>query len=239
MTFTTAHLFAGAGGGLLADEILGHCPAVAIEIDPYACAVLRCRFPRTRVIESDIRTVDFAAELAGVDAICAGFPCQDISAANPSGAGLAGQRSSLFWEVIRAIDAVCPAWVFLENSPRIRKKGRSTVIRELVARGYTWRDGSLGASDAGAPHKRDRWWLLAKRADTDCLRELQPQGIQQDQRGRSGDLGKVRAGWWDAEPGMGRMANGLAYRSDRIRCLGNGQVPLVAAAAWCLLGGPR
>jgi len=159
----TAHLFAGAGGGILADLILGHEPIVAVEWDAYACAVLRRQFPGLRVIEGDVRAVDFARELAGVDALCAGFPCTDISAANPNGKGIDGERSGLYREVMRAIDAVRPAWVFLENSPRIRTKGRHIVIGDLVARGYSWRDGILSASDVGAPHRRDRWWLLAHR----------------------------------------------------------------------------
>jgi len=159
----TAHLFAGAGGGILADLILGHEPIVAVEWDAYACAVLRRQFPGLRVIEGDVRAVDFARELAGVDALCAGFPCTDISAANPNGKGIDGERSGLYREVMRAIDAVRPAWVFLENSPHIRTKGRHIVIGDLVARGYSWRDGILSASDVGAPHRRDRWWLLAHR----------------------------------------------------------------------------
>lgn len=291
----TAHLFAGAGGGILADLILGHDPVVAVEWDAYACAVLRERFPGLRVIEGDVRTVDFARELAGVDALCAGFPCQDISAAG-KGAGIDGERSGLYREVIRAIDAVRPAWVFLENSPLIRTRGRHIVIADLVARGYSWRDGQLAAADVGAPHIRNRWWCLAKRADADRVRELQPQGLGREQRGWAGDLGinvahpngipgqqrrqdhseegprgrdadrgceradladptgprlevgkqgdeaeqptTQRGGWWSAEPGMGRVAHGVAHRAHRIKCLGNGQVPLQAAAAWIALGGP-
>lgn len=180
----TAHLFAGAGGGILADLILGHTPVVAVEWEPYACQVLRERFPGLRVIEGDVRSVDFARELAGVDAICAGFPCQDISAAG-KGAGIGGERSGLYSEVMRAIDAVRPPWVFLENSPLIRTRGRHIVIADLVARGYSWRDGQLAAADVGAPHIRNRWWCLA--ANADGLRQLQQEGREPDKRGRFGD----------------------------------------------------
>ncbi len=279
----TAHLFAGAGGGILADLILGHTPTIAIEWNKHACKILRERFPGLLVIEADIRDVDFR-ELAGVDAVCAGFPCTDISAANPNGHGIHGERSGLFREVLRAIDVIRPDWVFLENSPRIRTKGRSTVIRELVARGYTWRDGILSASDCGAPHKRDRWWCLATNTDKDnrpagdqinggriverspaaCKsgfdlansdteglperegRTERSRGEDQQNDGestlhlpcRNGVPQSGVEGYWDAEPGMGRMAHGVANRTHRIECLGNGQVPICAAAAWRLLGGP-
>lgn len=261
----TAHLFAGAGGGILADLILGHEPVVAVEWDAYACQVLRERFPGLRVIEGDVRSVDFARELAGVDAICAGFPCQDISAAG-KGAGIDGERSGLYREVMRAIDAVRPPWVFLENSPLIRTRGRHIVIADLVARGYSWRDGQLAASDVGAMHARNRWWCLA--ANADGLRQLQPQGGKQDERGWSchgasptsadacgeglsapraqpfgADGPEVRGAfaecdWRAAGPAMVRGLHGVAHRTHRIKALGNGQVPLQAAYAWIALGGP-
>lgn len=265
-----AHLFAGIGGGLYADLILGHTPVVAVEISPYCCQVLRERkadgtFPDLRIIEADVRTVDFATELAGCDAICAGFPCQDISCAGKGG-GITGERSGLYREVIRAVDAIRPAWVFLENSPNIRTKGRHVVIGDLVARGYAWRDGRLGARDVGAPHKRDRWWCLA--THTHGSRELQQEGCEQAQRGRSGDSagkdatdadrqrlevaergqaggqqqtpagGGRNVGWWSVEPGVVRVVHGFPNRGDRIKALGNSQVPLCAAVAWKALGGP-
>ena len=77
-------------------------------------------------------------------------------------------------------------------------------------------------------------------ADADGVRRLQPQGREQDQRQRAGDGGEAgftAGGWWAAEPAVGRMAHGVACRMDRHRAIGNGQVPLVAATAWRLLGG--
>jgi DNA (cytosine-5)-methyltransferase 1 len=280
----TGHLFAGAGGGILADLINGHEPVWAVEWDPYACQVLRERFPGLLVIEGDIRGVDFR-ELAPVDALCGGFPCQDISLAGKGG-GITGERSGLYREFMRAINDIRPSWVFMENSPAIRTRGRHIVIGELVAAGYSWRDGILGAADVGAPHRRDRWWCLAHLSDADRLRQPQQEGRERNERGRFGDLGEEVAdadksgrnrgepsdcggmgnpaglgleipqpsqagdqqqaatgtgrgdGWWSTEPGMGRMAHGVANRSHRIKALGNGQVPLCAAVAWRILGGP-
>ena len=91
------HLFAGAGGGLLADIILGHQPIGAVELDPYCCDVLRARrddgwFPGLRVHEQDIRMFDPSEYTGRVDIVSGGFPCQDISAAG-RGTGIKGERS--------------------------------------------------------------------------------------------------------------------------------------------------
>ena len=274
----TMHLFAGAGGGLLADLIIGHHPIVAVENNPYCSSILRERardgwFPGLRVHEGDVRLFD-ASDYAGqVDCIAAGFPCQDISSAG-KGAGITGERSGLVSEVFRAVDAIRPRFVFLENSPRIRTRGRHVVIGELVARGYAWRDGIIGAADVGAPHRRDRWFCLA--ANADGMRELQSQGRQQDQRGwidypvedvacvmrqgcpdgsresatetipyigapssmASGEgFGTPAKTWFEIEPDVGHLVHGLAddVVPAAIKAIGNGQVPLQAAAAWIML----
>lgn len=179
----TGHLFAGGGGGLLADLILGHRPAFAVEWDPNCCQTLRNRaadgwFPGLRVYEGDVRLFDPSPWKGRVDCLAAGFPCQDISAAG-KGEGITGARSGLVSEVFRAVDAIEPMFVFLENSPRIRTRGRHVVIAELVSRGYAWRDGILAASDVGAWHDRERWWLLA--ANADGLRQLEQKGSLADE----------------------------------------------------------
>lgn len=102
------HLFAGAGGGLLADLILGHTPIVAVEHDAHCCRVLRERsaqgwLPDLHVHKGDVRAFDFKPYRGRVDQLAAGFPCQDISAAG-RGAGITGARSGLVSEVFRAIE---------------------------------------------------------------------------------------------------------------------------------------
>lgn len=187
----TAHLFAGAGGGLLADLILGHNPVLAVEQEESCCKSMH-----SRVLEGwlpsglhihcgDVQQFDFAPWAGRVDCIAAGFPCQDISCAG-SGKGLEGARSGLVWEVLRAVDAIRPGLVFLENSPRIRTKGRRDIIRALVERGYSWRDGTLAAAAVGAGHERDRWWLLA--ANADGLRKLEQERSEREQWGWFSDL---------------------------------------------------
>ena len=277
----TGHLFAGAGGGLLGDLILGHKPVFAVEWDKNCCSTLRHRaeewFPDLHVHEGDVRLFDPSDWKDRVDCIHAGFPCQDISPAG-TGRGIDGPRSGLVSEVFRAIDATGARFVFLENSPRIRTKGRDRVIAELVARGYAWKDGVFGAADAGASHQRDRWWLLA--ANTDGLRELQSQGSFSDKRrwfdnsvkedAHTGSAGRTDSSgvtttawpqnhigrpavmeydetatarapaWFEAEPDVGRLVYGVANDvvPGAVKALGNGQVPLQAAAAYVLLGGP-
>ena len=269
------HLFVGAGGGLYADLILGHKPVVAIDNDPYCCQVLselaeEGWFSGLEVICDDIRNVNFSAWKGRVDQIAAGFPCQNISAAG-KGEGIYGTRSGLWTEIIRAIDVVRPMFVFLENSPCIRTRGRDIIIREFVERGYSWRDGTLAASDVMAPHKRRRWWFLAaditgrryKGTENEWTRTECGDGVANgaetiaDVAGvglESATLQKILSederqainivtghtgarDWNKINPGVCRVVHGMANRGHRIKALGNGQVPLCAAAAWLILAG--
>lgn len=157
-------LFAGAGGGLLASKLLGWSTVGAIEIEKYPRDVLLQRqrdgmldpFP----IWDDVRTFDGKPWRGLVDVVSGGFPCQDISAAG-KGAGLAGSRSGLWFEYLRIVGEVRPRFVFAENSPNLRTRGLGTIIEGLTSLGYGVRWGVLGAWHIGAPHKRDRMWVLA------------------------------------------------------------------------------
>ena len=161
----TMHLFAGVGGGLLCDRILGHDPIIAVEWDRYACQVLRERaadgwFPNLSVWEGDVRLFDPSEYAGQVDCIHAGFPCQDISVAgNQAGLG-EGTRSGLYREVLRIAGIVKPRQIFLENVSAILSNGLGTVLADLAAMGYDCRWICLRASDVGAPHHRDRWFAL-------------------------------------------------------------------------------
>ena len=166
----TMHLFAGAGGGILADLILGHRPIVAVEWDKYACEVLRARvadgwFDGMSVWEGDVRLFNPSEYKGRVDCIHAGFPCQDISQAGSQRGVGENTRSGLYRQVLRIADEVQPQYLFLENVSAIVSgdDGRMlrTVVGDLASRGYdcVWR--CLSASQVGANHKRDRWWLLA------------------------------------------------------------------------------
>ena len=164
------HLFAGAGGGVLGSLILGHTPIIAVEWDKYACSVLRERvkdgwFPDMQVYEGDARLFDPSEYAGRVDCIHAGLPCQDISVAGKQAGVGEDTRSGLYREVLRIADVVRPRELFMENVAAILSNGLGTVLADLSARGYSARWMCLRASDVGANHHRDRWWLLARRSD--------------------------------------------------------------------------
>ncbi len=166
----TMHLFAGHGGGLLADLILGHRPIAAVEWDGYACQVLRERaadgwFPGLRVHEGDVSLFDPSEYAGQVDCIHAGFPCQDISVAGKQAGVSEGTRSGLYREVLRIAGVVRPKQLFLENVSAILSNGLGTVLGDLAALGYDTRWLCIRASDVGAPHHRDRWFLLASHSN--------------------------------------------------------------------------
>lgn len=191
------HCFAGAGGGMLADTLLGHDIVGAIEIEEYPREVLLKRqadgvlpgFP----IWDDVCTfradnpdtaeyIGMLREISDRLIIAGGFPCTDLSIAG-KGAGLEGRHSGLYFELERIIREVRPRYVFIENSPMLIKRGLKTILPRLAQMGYdaTW--GVIGADDAGAPHQRKRFWMWCERqaeayTDSDgdgCERVLVPE----------------------------------------------------------------
>ena len=235
----TFHLFAGAGGGILGDLLLGHNPIGACEIEPYPRDVLLAR-QRDGILPSfpiwdDVATLDGNPWRGTVDVLCGGFPCQDISSAG-KGAGITGERSGLWKEYARLIGEMRPRFVFAENSPLLRTRGLGVVLEDLASMGYNARWGIIGAGAVGAPHKRDRMWVLAY---TDLSqREGAGQSIGSYQE-HADSL--PSSAWWRQDPaeipelGLGRMAHGVANRVDRLKAIGNGQVPQCAAVAFNIL----
>jgi len=156
-------LFSGIGG--ITKALEGYVRPVAYcENDRYAQAVLLSRMASGDIplapIWDDVRTLQKISLAEGIDIIYGGFPCQDISQAG-RGAGLAGKRSGLFYEIARLIGEIRPRFVFLENVPAIRLRGGNVVVGELARLGYDCRWAPLSAADVGANHERERWWLLA------------------------------------------------------------------------------
>ena len=157
-------LFAGAGGGILGGQLLGWRTVCAVERDAYAAQVLAQR-QNDRCIEtfpiwSDVCSFDGNPWQGIVDIISGGFPCQDISIAG-AGKGIDGERSGLWREMARIIGEVRPQFVLVENSPMLIRRGLAVVIGDLTRMGYDTEWCRISASDCGAPHQRDRFWLLA------------------------------------------------------------------------------
>jgi DNA (cytosine-5)-methyltransferase 1 len=257
------------------------------EIDPYCRAVLRKHWPDVPVFD-DVRTLtaevladaagkglfsrpcsgihcgqegagprNAQSERRGIDLICGGFPCQDISVAG-KGAGLKGERSGLWKEFARIIGELRPRYVIVENVAALLGRGLGDVLGDLAALGYDAEWHCIPASAVGAPHRRDRIWIVAY-----------PGCINRD--GRSGECGgpetagtrdwSARSGqhaldvaypsrpdvegqrlasriqaersafggasWWLTEPDVGRVANGVPARMDRLKGLGNAVVPQI------------
>lgn len=163
----TLHLFAGAGGGLIADNILGHRPVCAVEIDTFCQQSLAARqstgtlpwFP----IYGDVQEFDGKPWHGLVDAVCGGFPCTDISSIG-KGAGLDGENSGLWREFARILGEVRPKFAFIENSPRLAFLGLDRVLADLAALGFDVQWDCLSAAEVGADHGRDRMWIVAKQS---------------------------------------------------------------------------
>ena len=152
--------FSGIGGFSYAAEKLvgGFETTQFIEIDPYCQKVLKKHWPNVP-IHDDITT--FTAEPFQYDAVCGGFPCQDISMAG-RGKGITKEtRSGLFYELIRIICMVRPKFVILENVAAILNNGLDIVLGELSKAGYDAEWSVISASSLGACHRRSRWWLVA------------------------------------------------------------------------------
>ena len=164
------HLFAGAGGGILGGMLLGHKTICAVEIEPYCQKILKARqrdgFLPEFPIYGDIKKFNGKPWRGKAEIVAGGFPCQDISTCG-KGAGIEGERSGLWKEMARIIREVRPRFAFVENSPALTFRGLGTVLGDLAEMGMDARWGVLGAKNAGAPHKRDRIWILAYNRNSD------------------------------------------------------------------------
>ena len=154
-------LFSGIGGLDLGLERAGVGRMVwACDVNPFAREVLARRWPGLALVD-DVAAVSVGA-VEPVDVLAGGFPCQDISLAG-AGAGLAGARSGLFFEMVRVVRELRPRFVVLENVAAILSRGLDTVLSTLHETGYDAAWSTFGAEAVGAPHRRMRWWCIAWR----------------------------------------------------------------------------
>jgi DNA (cytosine-5)-methyltransferase 1 len=194
-------LFSGIGGFSLGLERAGMRTVAFCEVDEWCCGILRKHWPDTPIL-GDVR----AAEFPPADIICGGFPCQDISLAGRR-AGVAGERSGLYREVLRAIRLVRPRFAVLENVAALLGNGMGRVLGDVAENRLDAEWDCISAGDLGAPHGRDRIWITL--ADPDKLKRAQ--------RCRTG------AGWWlwsAQEIAASSNANG-EWELEPPRLLGN------------------
>ena len=250
-------LFSGIGG--ITTALDGYVrPLVYCESDRYCQAVLLSNqqqgFLPCAPIWDDVRTLQ-ADYFPNVDIIYGGFPCQDISVAG-TGRGLDGERSGLFFEIVRLCRDIRPRFVFLENVPAITVRGLDRVCLELTAMGYDCRWTIVSASELGACHLRERWFMLAysDRGDiwsesvelTKCEAEVISE-LNEYQRDVAYANGERLEGFrgsesrisrpcvyngWNSQPVLRRGAHGLSSRVDRVKGLGNAVVPIQAREAF-------
>lgn len=232
-------LFAGAGGGILGGKLLGWECVCAVEWEPYPAAVLAARqnegFLPPFPIWDDVQTFDGRPWRGLVDVVSGGFPCQDISAAG-KGAGITGERSGMWKHMARIIGEIRPSYVLVENSPVLTSRGLGVVLGDLATMGYDAEWGVLGAIHAGAPHRRERLWILAADANQITSEWNKLEAIPW-QRGLPwvayrGGIENVRNGSTIHEPPIVRRTNGMAGWVDALQASGNGQVPAVVRLAW-------
>ena len=218
-------LFAGAGGGILAGQLLGWRTVCAVERDAYAAAILaqrqndRCLEPFP--IWSDVTTFDHRPWAGRVDVVSGGFPCQAFSKA---ARGRNKPEKNLWGYMRNIILGVQPPIVFGEN---VSRKAIDQAERDLSEIGYKCQIIKLSASDLGADHIRNRFWIFAY---TDNKRELLRK-IHDEMANRE----KLQNSVWKSIPSERGMVDGLANRMDRIKATGNGQIPIVAATAFRIM----
>lgn len=217
-------LFSGVGALDLGLERAGFRTIAFCETAPNAVAVLRKHWPEVPNL-GDVRTASFPL----ADAIAAGFPCQDLSNAGKR-AGLTGERSGLWSEVVRAIGLAQPQLVFLENVAALLGRGLGAVLGDLAALGYDAVWHCIPASHVGAPHDRDRIWITAASHALGGERWAEPYCRALGRMGRQQQSVPWDRDWQSALREFRGMDDGSAYRVDRIDTLRNAVVPQIPEA---------
>lgn len=224
----TGHIFAGAGGGLLADLILGHTPILAIDIDEDCCENLRQRkegwFPELEIIRADATSFDASRYEGRLDILHAGIPCPKWSSAKRG----QGETFDGLPSVINITNQCKPKQVFIKCVANFRKN-HDAVYSAFRSINYELSDPLItDTASMGAPHSRKRYWAIAyPDHEGKPVRHI---------NAKTPLLPKIDCGlWWEAKPRISRMDDGVANRVHRFKVTGNGQVPLQAAAAYLML----
>lgn len=222
-------LFSGAGGGVLASKLLGWRTLAYVEWDEYCQAILRARiadgFLDDAPIYGDVGTVDGTLFRGEVDIIAAGPPCQAFSLA---GKQLADQDGRNRWpDTIRVIREAEPPLAFIENVPGLLAGSHGyfgVLMKDLHDAGYDAVWSCLPAAAVGAPHRRDRLWILAAKRDPGQgsardvafvrFAQVAPHGWVVSRAGDASDWGGVTRPFQDMWPRAGILRGGTAYRME-------------------------
>jgi DNA (cytosine-5)-methyltransferase 1 len=239
-------LFSGIGG--LTVALMPYVrPLCYCEHDKFAQSVLLSRMSSAQIpvgpIWDDVRTLSRINLDVPIDIVYGGFPCQDISTMG-TGKGLEGERSGLFFEIVRLVRELRPRFVFLENVPAIVVRGLDRVLLEFIALGYDSRWTIVSAAEVGAVHIRERWFLLAHANGERLRKECGSETGQYPKREKSlfSDLSSsprrtAKSSARQIKPRVDRAGDGLPFPVDRNRALGNAVVPAQAREAFMRLMG--
>lgn len=229
-------LFAGIGGFSLGLERTGGFETVAFcEIEEFPRRVLAKHWPEVpcyhdvRELTADVLRRDGIS----VDVICGGFPCQDISAAGKQ-AGIEGERSGLWSEIVRLVRELRPQFLLVENVPNLLNLGLNRVLGDLAEIGFDAEWEVRGADSLGATQHRERIWILAYSNNAGCEGPIwagKPHQARPEWETAHSESLRSARGYWPPGPrsvnDIPRMADGSANRAHRLRALGNSIVPQI------------
>ena len=232
MTLTVGSLFSGIGGLDLGLERAGMEVIWQSEIDPYCNKVLKKHWPEV-INHGNIKDIDWGT-VQRPDIVCGGYPCQPFSTA--------GKRNGTddprhLWPWVRdAISALQPKYAIMENVRGHLSMGGLQVIGELADIGYDAEWRLVSAAGVGAPHRRERIIIVAypTQLHSDDSNNHTRVGMESETQSKLGDSGwsknvaRINGDQWSVEPDVGRVADGIPDRVDRLRGLGNAVVPQVA-----------
>lgn len=230
---TFGSLFAGIGGIDLGLERAGWECKWQVENDSYCQRVLAKHWPDVPKY-GDIKELS-GKELSPVNMISAGFPCQDLSVAGKR-KGIHGERSGLFFELMRIVRVVRPRFLLLENVPGLlaQSEWMGAVLEELAKSGYDAEWNCIPAAAVGAPHHRDRWYLVAhnkpcKHSAKIFAGKIAPHNDFTSWNTRRNELdGMHGIEWCNSYSEIRGTMDGIPHGLDRIGLIGNAVIPQVA-----------
>jgi len=229
-------LFSGIGGFTLGLEATGGFKTIGFcEIDPFASAVLKKRFPGVPNYGDILKLTSSKLQqdnITSIEVLCGGFPCQDISLP-AHGKGIYGEQSGLWFEYERLIAEMGPRWVIIENVAALRSKGLITILQNLSEIRYDAEWHCIPGTYVGTAHRRDRIWIIAYPRNKPRLQTLEI----------SRPIGSKRDAWhnvnrisWQQIPGTSwripkpisyRSSDAIPYRVERLKAIGNAVIPFI------------